>query len=197
MTYAAAIEKFLARQEEVTRTRVASAAMPWEKQFPMERWNRELASDLDAVRPSGRNAEVVAVLNSLLENQLRTAAGYPSSRERANAVTAIFADIRSRADAIAGELEGGLRTNALDPDAGRQMLYRLYDDIGRLLYVGVTNRGPARLVEHYNTKPWFPLVARIELERHPDRRSVLERERKQIQMLRPIHNIQHNGAVRA
>jgi hypothetical protein len=44
--------------------------------------------------------------------------------------------------------------------ADRTALYRLYDETGQLLYVGITTYPPKRFVEHERDKPWWPQVAR-------------------------------------
>lgn len=72
------------------------------------------------------------------------------------------------------------------------MVYLLFDRDGTLLYVGITDRGPVRLAEHYRHKPWFPEVCRVEFERYPTRRDSEAREKYLIQERAPLHNIQHN-----
>lgn len=78
------------------------------------------------------------------------------------------------------------------PEPGAHLVYRLYDRRGRLLYVGVTDRGPQRLVEHYRIKPWFGMVERVEFERFTTRRRALDRERVLIGRDAPRFNVQHN-----
>lgn len=79
------------------------------------------------------------------------------------------------------------------PGSGSHYLYRLYDSAGDLLYIGISDRGPVRLTEHYRFKPWFDMVTRVEFERYPTRAMALQAEAGQIVALHPRHNIQHNG----
>lgn len=73
-------------------------------------------------------------------------------------------------------------------------LYRFYDRHGALLYVGITATLPERLKAHRDEKPWWCDVADIKVEHFPDRRSVIEAEKKAIRTENPRHNVQHNGA---
>lgn len=72
-------------------------------------------------------------------------------------------------------------------------LYMLYDEDGALLYIGITDRGPRRLVQHYKDKPWFGEVARSEFYRCPTRRGAEAQEVALIKELHPRHNVVHNG----
>lgn len=74
-------------------------------------------------------------------------------------------------------------------------LYRFFDAGGDLLYVGVTNDPGRRWGRHANDKPWWHEVDRIEIERYPDRESVLAAERKAIQEEHPRYNVAHVAAV--
>jgi len=108
--------------------------------------------------------------------------------QRLRVARVIYADLVTRIDSII--------VDALSPDKpsedGQFILYRLYDEAGRLLYVGITGRGPQRLVEHYRDKEWFSLVTHVEFERYFTREEVLRREKQQIQMFGPVFNVQHN-----
>lgn len=70
-------------------------------------------------------------------------------------------------------------------------LYRLYDNTGRLLYIGITSRGPRRWREHMRDKPWWKDVETIHLEHHPNRTAVEQAELQAIKTERPLHNIAH------
>ena len=72
------------------------------------------------------------------------------------------------------------------------MVYLLHDANSVLLYVGITDRGPVRLVEHYRHKPWFSQVCRVEFERYETRTASEAREKSLITKRAPLHNIQHN-----
>jgi GIY-YIG catalytic domain-containing protein len=70
-------------------------------------------------------------------------------------------------------------------------LYRFFDAGGDLLYVGVTSDPGRRWGRHANDKPWWHEVDRIEIERYPDRETVLAAERKAIQDEHPRYNVVH------
>jgi predicted GIY-YIG superfamily endonuclease len=80
---------------------------------------------------------------------------------------------------------------------GQHLVYKLFDAMGALLYVGITHRGPTRLAEHYRRKSWFNEVVRVEFERFKTREICAAREAFLIKALSPRHNIQHNGSARA
>lgn len=80
---------------------------------------------------------------------------------------------------------------------GEHLVYMLFDRARDLLYVGITSRGPTRLVEHYRLKPWFNQVARVEFERYMTREISAARETFLIKALHPLHNIVHNASARS
>lgn len=71
-------------------------------------------------------------------------------------------------------------------------LYRFYDTTDQLLYVGITADPGSRWRSHAHEKPWWQHVAKITVETHPDRTTVLEAERAAIVTEKPLHNIVHN-----
>lgn len=75
-------------------------------------------------------------------------------------------------------------------------LYRFYDAADVLLYIGITVHLPARLSRHRDEKEWWRSVARMTVEQFPDRDAVLAAEKAAIRIERPLHNVQHNGALR-
>jgi predicted GIY-YIG superfamily endonuclease len=75
-------------------------------------------------------------------------------------------------------------------------LYRLYNAMGKLLYVGITGNIKARFAQHAETKPWWPEVARKTVEWHLTRESAAEAEVKAIGLERPIHNIRDAKSAR-
>lgn len=70
-------------------------------------------------------------------------------------------------------------------------LYRLYDQAGVLLYVGISMSAMVRQSHHKGQKAWWPEVARIEIISFDRREDALEAERNAIFQERPIHNKHH------
>lgn len=72
-------------------------------------------------------------------------------------------------------------------------LYRFFDATDRLLYLGISLSAAQRAAEHRREKPWWPDVARMEVQHLDcDRMGALEAEKAAIIRERPIHNIMHN-----
>lgn len=69
------------------------------------------------------------------------------------------------------------------------VLYRLYDDTGQLLYVGISLSLAHRFVGHRNTKEWWGKVARAEFSHFPDGSSARAAERIAITKEDPLYNI--------
>ncbi|WP_327335899.1 GntR family transcriptional regulator [Streptomyces sp. NBC_01324] len=75
----------------------------------------------------------------------------------------------------------------------RTALYRLYDEAGALLYVGITNDPDFRWKAHlYSNKVWPRQVARHEIEWHESRAAAVRVEIEAIKAERPRHNGKHN-----
>lgn len=74
--------------------------------------------------------------------------------------------------------------------AGSNVVYKLYDAAGVLLYVGVTDNWERRRKHHAVVQPWFPLVSRVETEAAPSRDDALLRERELVRSLDPLYNRQ-------
>lgn len=68
--------------------------------------------------------------------------------------------------------------------------YRHYDRGGRLLYVGSSDvhKFEKRQDDHAKGARWWPYVARIEREEHPDRRAAYLAEFAAIREERPVFN---------
>jgi hypothetical protein len=72
-------------------------------------------------------------------------------------------------------------------------LYRFYDKSQRLLYVGISLSAAQRASDHKATKPWWPEVATMTVERISDDRDEARKiERAAIEGERPKYNIVHN-----
>jgi predicted GIY-YIG superfamily endonuclease len=68
-------------------------------------------------------------------------------------------------------------------------VYFLYDAKDRLLYVGISANGPARLNGHETSQPWWRKVKRAEFEHIKTRSAALGREQEAIRTLNPIWNV--------
>jgi hypothetical protein len=71
-------------------------------------------------------------------------------------------------------------------------LYRFYDADDRLLYIGISEKGPERWKAHRKDKPWWTDVARSTTEHYETRAEALEAERAAIIAEKPLHNVVHN-----
>lgn len=76
-------------------------------------------------------------------------------------------------------------------------LYRFYDTDDRLLYVGISERGPERWRAHRKEKPWWTEVARTTTEHYDTRQAALDAERAAIITEQPAYNVVHNRHLSA
>lgn len=70
----------------------------------------------------------------------------------------------------------------------RTALYRLYDEAGTLLYVGITNNPAVRWRQHALRQWWWPEVATRSIEWFADRESAGLAEKAEIQGKHPPYN---------
>jgi hypothetical protein len=82
----------------------------------------------------------------------------------------------------------------LKPSDGKHHLYRHFDGMGRLLYVGESLNAVVRLAAHGKSAHWFDDIRRVEIEVFPDRESARAAETKAIRDERPLHNIRGAAA---
>jgi predicted GIY-YIG superfamily endonuclease len=155
----------LSRMERVTRGH-AGAGWEFEKGWRRDRWQRELAHD------APHDSDVLVPLLDYLELELADA--WPDLDRLAG----VFNDVV-------------VLLEARDQREAPLTLYRLYGRLD-LLYIGITSRGPVRLVEHSRTKPWWPQVRRVTFEPCQDRQTAMAREAEAIRSENPRHNVQHN-----
>jgi predicted GIY-YIG superfamily endonuclease len=73
-------------------------------------------------------------------------------------------------------------------------LYRLYNDEGDLLYVGISLNAAKRVAEHRRDKNWWPEVSVIKIQRilHTDRAGALFAEKEVIRAENPKYNVVNN-----
>lgn len=75
-------------------------------------------------------------------------------------------------------------------------IYRFYDDLGRLLYVGISNRPGRRLTAHSRDSAWFCLAGFVEVALlQPPGQSPLDVERCAVQEEEPLYNVEHRSGV--
>lgn len=72
----------------------------------------------------------------------------------------------------------------------RPTLYRMFDDSGRLLYVGCTDLFMQRMTGHAGEKSWWTDVTTVHVEHFPTRASAFVAEAEAIAVERPMHNVQ-------
>ncbi len=70
---------------------------------------------------------------------------------------------------------------------GETVLYRLYDERSVLLYVGITEELPKRLLRH-SERLWWPEVHSLRLEAYESRTQALRAESRAIAVEGPLHN---------
>lgn len=75
------------------------------------------------------------------------------------------------------------------PEGPPTTLYRFFDADDRLLYVGITSRGPSRWSEHRANRPWWHAVVRSTMTHYPTRAAAVIAEMHAIQTEHPLHNI--------
>lgn len=72
-------------------------------------------------------------------------------------------------------------------------VYRVYGPDDVLLYGGATGRLGQRTAAHLADAPFATYVRRIDVDRMPDRRTMLATERRMIRDLRPLFNTYLTG----
>jgi len=80
----------------------------------------------------------------------------------------------------------------LTSDRGGPGLYRHFDAAGNLLYVGVSATVARRTAAHRGRSHWFPVVARITIERFATVTEAYDAEFAAIKAERPMWNKEHN-----
>jgi hypothetical protein len=71
---------------------------------------------------------------------------------------------------------------------GRTALYRLFDQHGCLLYIGISHKPDVRWGQHSEQKPWWPAVDRRVVEWHETRAAAEKAEVAAIAAEKPLHN---------
>jgi len=74
----------------------------------------------------------------------------------------------------------------------RTAVYRLFDDEGALLYVGIADHIGRRWDQHAVAQPWWPQVQRQTVTWFPSRGDAADAEIQAIRSEHPVHNVRHN-----
>lgn len=72
-------------------------------------------------------------------------------------------------------------------------VYRFYDRVGRLLYVGCTTRWPDRMQEHRVRSSWFVAASDVTTEWFDVTDQALAAEARAICTEYPLHNVMHKA----
>ena len=72
---------------------------------------------------------------------------------------------------------------------GRTDLYRMYDEDGALLYVGISFSAASRAAQHRKAQPWWPQMSRIDVEQFDSRDEALVAETTAIREEIPLYNV--------
>jgi predicted GIY-YIG superfamily endonuclease len=78
------------------------------------------------------------------------------------------------------------------PEAERTAIYRMYDEDGALLYIGVSRDFGHRWTQHARKQPWYDLVDRQTVEWRASRHEALTAETAAIKVERPKFNVVHS-----
>lgn len=169
--------RYLSRQERAVLAKVG-AGVSVNACFSGDRWSKELSDDISCSLTEARR------FIGVLSDEISCSIGpLRDTKSRVAAARLVYAHAREKARPTFGRPKSG---------AGVHMVYQLYGLDGELLYIGITDRGPVRLAEHYRKKSWFSEVCQVEFERYETRSESEERESSLIRRRRPLYNIQHN-----
>jgi hypothetical protein len=181
---------WLKRQEVTVLSRLGAGVTPREA-VHVERWVRELPGYDDAEVRSF----VALVVNAIETSLAAMIEATPTESTGGREVTPARMAVAAGRDVYAFYRESVAQARVLTPGPrGSHMVYLLLDELGCLLYVGITSRGPQRLAEHYRSKSWFLDVCSTRFEWYATRAEIEQREKLLIRTLHPRYNVQHNGA---
>lgn len=85
----------------------------------------------------------------------------------------------------------------LAPNEYPHCVYRFYDKVGTLLYVGCTANLFQRLVGHRSQSVFHDQIASVIVEHFDSRAAARVVETEHITNLLPAYNVEHNSAVNA
>jgi hypothetical protein len=93
------------------------------------------------------------------------------------------------------DAHGGLCVYCEDTAKG-PCVYRCFNAVRLLIYIGSTEKYLRRIRRHESRTPWWPEVADIQVERCPTLFQARAAERLAIKAEKPLHNKIHNGYSR-
>lgn len=85
----------------------------------------------------------------------------------------------------------------IEPKNDQTALYRHFDVMGRLLYVGISRRAFQRFCEHEKGSRWWLKIARVTIEHFGSRRAAEEAEMRAIKLELPVYNKRHRPRIEA
>ena len=74
-------------------------------------------------------------------------------------------------------------------------VYKIYDSLGCLLYVGITFDIRTRMKAHERTSDWYPAHVFVELSKHESRAEAAAEETRVIKTECPIFNVHQKSPV--
>jgi excinuclease UvrABC nuclease subunit len=77
-------------------------------------------------------------------------------------------------------------------DGPETYLYRIYDVLENLIYVGISKDLAGRLANHSRITTWWHAAYRVEYDVYPTRAMASRAEVQSITQLKPSHNIANN-----
>lgn len=80
-------------------------------------------------------------------------------------------------------------------DSCRTALYRLHDEQGQLLYIGISTKPLSRWTQHSGDKEWWPEVAALSLDWFDSTTEARAMEAHAIRSEHPTHNVIHKTAA--
>jgi hypothetical protein len=82
----------------------------------------------------------------------------------------------------------------VDIEKMKTSLYRHYNSVGELLYVGISLSALKRLGQHKNASHWFDSISSVKIEHFDNRLSAQKAETEAIVIENPKHNVQKRTA---
>ena len=75
----------------------------------------------------------------------------------------------------------------------KHKLYKIYNNDGRLLYIGISDKLLSRISSHIKRKPWSDEISIIRIDNFKSREELEEAERSAIGAEKPLYNVINNN----